>query len=148
MNAEDTAQTRSEGPPGRADLSELVRNRMDELGLSFRAVADASANPDHPDEGPAWKRGTLENLVKGRTVKAPSETQLQALADALRVPLLAVQRAASAQFFGYVAERWSDDHQTRVFVARVDELDGDELAELDELAQIILRRRGRRSEGA
>ncbi|MFF2651507.1 XRE family transcriptional regulator [Streptomyces sp. NPDC058045] len=138
MTAEGTAQDRSGGEPTRADLSELVRNRMEELGLSLRAVAKAAVDPDRPDDGSVWPHSSLESLAKGRKAKAPSESQLRALAAALRVPFLAVQQAAGAQFFGYVAERWSDDRKRRVFLARIHEMTDAEFAKLDQLAEILL----------
>jgi len=137
MTAEQTAE--------RTDLSDLVRDRMEEVGLSFRTLADACIDPEDRDAGPLYKRGTIENLTKARSVKAPTEGQLRALSVALSLPLLAVQQAAAAQFFGMVSERWTDRRDARVLVARIDELDEEGVAELDELAQIVLRRRGRQS---
>ncbi|MFI1676993.1 hypothetical protein [Streptomyces sp. NPDC020607] len=137
----------TEGPMKRSDLSDLTRTRMEALGLSFRALADACIDPKHPEDGPLWKRGTLENLVKGRGIKAPTDAQLRALQAGLDCPLLAIQRAAAAQFFGLVSERWTDSEDVRLLLARIDELDEAGVAELDELAQIVLKRRARQSDG-
>lgn len=138
MNAEETMR--------RTDLADLVRTRMDELGLGLRTLASACVDPKHPDNGPLWTRGTLENLAKGRVIKAPSEEQLRALAAGLRLPEQAVKRAGGAQFMG-ITEHWSGDHRTRVLIARLEELDEEGIEEVDELAQIVFRRRARRGSG-
>lgn len=133
--------------PTPSHLSDLTRKRMEELGIGYRALADACIDPQHPENGSLWKRGTVENLAKSRGVKAPNDAQLRALAAGLRLPVLAVQQAAAAQFFGMVSERWSQSEDVRVLLARIDELDEEGVAELDELAQIVLKRRSRRSDG-
>lgn len=138
MNAEETMR--------RTDLADLVRTRMEELGLGLRSLASACLDPQHPDDGPLWTRGTLENLTKGRVIKAPSEEQLRALAAGLRLPEQVVKRAGGAQFMG-ITEHWIGDHRTRVLIARIEELDEEGVEEVDELAQIVFRRRERRGSG-
>lgn len=138
MTAEETMD--------RTDLSDLVRTRMEENGQSFRTLADACIDPQDPDAGPQWKRTTLDTLTKGRIIKAPTEAQLRALAEGLNLPLLAIRRAAAAQFMGLV-EHWNDDHDTRILIARIEELDKEGIAELSEIADIVLRRRARQSSG-
>lgn len=138
MTAEETMR--------RTDLADLVRVRMDKLGLGLRTLAAACIDPEAPDGGPIWTRGTLENLIKGRVIKAPTEAQLRALHAALDLPENAVKRAAGAQFLG-MTEHWNGDHDTRVLIARIEELDKEGVEELDELAQIVFRRRARRSSG-
>lgn len=130
----------------RTDLSDLVRTRMIENGQSLRLLAAACIDPDNPADGPLWTRGTLENLTKARVIKAPTEAQLRALAAGLNLPQLAVQRAAAAQFFG-MTEQWNEDHDTRILIARIEELDKEGIEELGELAQIVFRRRARQSSG-
>jgi hypothetical protein len=130
----------------RTELSDLVRTRMTENGQSIRQLADASIDPEDPDAGPLWKRGTIENLIKGRVIKAPTEPQLRALAAGVDLPRPVVQQAAAAQFFG-MTEHWNDDHDTRVLIARIEELDKEGVEELGELAQIVFRRRARQSSG-
>lgn len=138
MTAEETMR--------RTDLGDLVRTRMDQLGLGLRTLAAACVDPEHPEAGPVWTRGTLENLTKGRVIKGPTERQLIALANAVKLPEMVVKRAAGAQFMG-ITERWNDRHDTRVLIARIEELDEEGVEELDELAQIVLRRRSRQSSG-
>lgn len=138
MTAEETME--------RTHLSDLVRTRMEENGQSLRTLADACIDPDHPEDGPLWKRGTVENLTKGRMVRSPTEAQLRALAAGLDLPFLAIQRAAGAQFLG-MTEHWNEDHDTRVLIARIEELDKESVKEVGELAQIVFRRRARQSSG-
>ncbi|MFF3497428.1 XRE family transcriptional regulator [Streptomyces sp. NPDC002795] len=136
MAAEETTR--------RTDLSDLVRDQMKERGLGYRTLAEAAIDPEHPELGPLYTKSTIENLIKNRGVKAPTEGQLRALAAALHLPVSALQRAASAQFFGHVSERWDVEGKRRLFLARIEGIDEEELDELDELAQILLRRRTRR----
>lgn len=100
---------------GRTDLADLVRGRLEEIGMSARALAAASIDPKHPEDGPLWTRTTLDNLLKGAKIKPPSLPQLRALADVLRLPLGRVQEAAGSQFFG-IDTVWSDDGRVRALV--------------------------------
>ncbi|MGI5408668.1 hypothetical protein ACQEV9_17975 [Streptomyces chartreusis] len=122
----------------RTDLSDLLKNRMAELGLSYRTAADATIDPRNPDAGPLYKRGTLENLLKDRIASAPSEAQCRALAAAFQLPVTAVQRAVAAQYQGYVAEHWDRSEKARVLIARIDEMDDDALDRLSRLAEVVL----------
>ncbi|MFE1925851.1 hypothetical protein ACFW91_25170 [Streptomyces asoensis] len=94
---------------GRTDLSDLLRTRKENLGVSYRDLEAACVDPEKPEAGSLWKRGTLETLVKGGGVKAPSFPQLRALAAGFRVPLSLVQAAAGAQFFGIDTVRDEED---------------------------------------
>jgi hypothetical protein len=140
MAAEDTAEGTK-----RTDLSDLVRDRMKQMGKGVRTIADATIDPENPGAGPQYKRGTLDNLINNRGVKPPTEAQLHGLEAALNVPLVALQRAASAQYFGLVSERWNGRARQRLFVARIEEFDDQQLDELDELAEIVLRRGDRQA---
>lgn len=130
----------------RTQLSDLVRARMNENGQSYRTLAEACIDRDHPEVGPLWKHSTIENLVKGRVSRSPSEEDLHALAVGLDLPFSVVQRAAGAQFLG-ITEHWDGSYRTRVFIAQVEELDEEEVEEVAELAQFVLRRRARKSSG-
>lgn len=125
------------------DLSDLVRPRMDELGLSYRTLAeqcDAYCQQSEvtPAPGQRWTRGTLENLAKGRRIIPPDTLKLQALAAALQLPLRTLQEAAGRQFFG-VDTKWSADGKVRALIADFDELDEEDQARV--LALIESRRR-------
>ncbi|MFJ9128875.1 XRE family transcriptional regulator [Streptomyces sp. NPDC102340] len=137
---------RPEETPGgateRTDLSDLVRDRMAELGLGLRTLADRTTDPESPDAGPQWKRQSLGNLVNNALSKAPTAAQLRGLAVGLELATSVVQRAASAQYFGYVSEVWDGGGKRRLFLARLEELDEERLDELDELAKFVLKRRG------
>lgn len=137
MSAKETAEQTE-----RTDLSDLVRDRMAELGKGVRTIADATIDPESPDAGPQYKRGTLDNLINNRGVKPPSEPQLRGLQVALGLPLVALQRAASAQYFGLVSERWNETAAQRLFLARIEDFSDQQIAELNELADIVLRRSG------
>lgn len=134
MTTEDMAE--------RTHLADLVRTRMAEKSLSFRALAEACLDPLHRDEGPRWTRGTLENLAKGRVIKGPSDGQLRALAAGLDLPEQVVKRAAGAQFMG-ITEHWNGDYDTRILIAKIEDLDPEGVKEVSELADIVLRRRAR-----
>lgn len=123
---------------GRSDLSDLLKNRMSELGLSYRTAADATIDPGNPEAGPLYKRGTLENLLKNRIASAPSEAQCRALHVAFQLPLTAIQRAVAAQYQGYIAEHWNRSERARVLIARIDEMDDESLERLTKLADIAL----------
>lgn len=127
----------------RTDFRHLVRGRRAELGISLRELEARSIDPETGEQA---KFGWISKIENGKPTDAPSEALLRALAEGLKLPLLALQRAAAAQFFGMVSERWSERRDARVLVARIDELDEDGVAELDELAQIVLRRRARQSD--
>lgn len=101
---------------GRTDLSDLLRTRKEELGISYRDLEAACVDPEDPAAGSLWRRGTLENLVKVAGTKAPSFPQLRALAAGFQLPLRTIQDAAGAQFFGIDAVRDDDDPETVAFV--------------------------------
>ncbi|MFG2899558.1 hypothetical protein ACGFZH_21055 [Streptomyces zaomyceticus] len=84
----------------RTDLADLVASRKDELGLSYRTLASRTVDPERPDEGPQWTRGTLENLINGKPVKTPTPDRVRGLAAGLGLPVRLVQDASRAQFHG------------------------------------------------
>ncbi|EGX60152.1 hypothetical protein SZN_09526 [Streptomyces zinciresistens K42] len=133
-----TASESAAEETGRSDLSDLLRNRMPELGLSYRTAADVTIDPRNPEAGPLYKRGTLENLLKNRIAGAPSEAQCRALSAAFQLPLTAVQRAVAAQYQGYIAEHWNGSEKARILIARIDEMDDDSLDRLTRLAEVVL----------
>lgn len=130
----------------RTHLSDLVRTTMEKNGQSYRTLAATSIDPEDPGAGPQWTRSTIDSLTKGRRIKAPTDAQLRALADALRIPPQVVVQAAAAQWLG-MTEQWNADHNTRILIARIEELEPEEVDEVGELAEFVFRRRSRRSSG-
>ncbi|MFE2556636.1 hypothetical protein ACFXGT_11460 [Streptomyces sp. NPDC059352] len=84
----------------RADLADLVASQKDKLDLSYRVLASRTIDPESPDAGPQWTRGTLENLVNGKKVKMPAPEKVRGLAVGLGLPVRLVQDATRAQFHG------------------------------------------------
>jgi hypothetical protein len=126
MTGEETAS--------RTDLSDLVRDRKEELDRSYRELAEACVDPEGPDGGPLWKRTTLENLVKGAGVKAPSLPQLRALAAGFQLPLSLVQEAAGAQFLG-IDTVWTTDGTVRALVHEFRDMDPEDQEKVMALMQ-------------
>lgn len=114
----------NKGAP-RTDLSDLVRQRMEQLGQSFRTLADACIDPEAPGAGPLWKRTTIDSLSKGQRIKAPDFPQLRALAAGLQLPLGVVQEAAGSQFFG-IDTVWSADGKVRALVVGFSDMDAED----------------------
>ncbi|WP_217545618.1 hypothetical protein [Streptomyces sp. GbtcB6] len=121
--------TGGDAATGRTDLSDLLRTRKEELGLSYRELEAACIDPAHPKAGIQYRRGTLENLVKAVPgTKAPTYSQLHALEAAFRLPLQLLQDAAAAQFFGLDAVRDEEDPETVAFMHDFQGLSADDQA--------------------
>lgn len=118
----------------RTDLADLVRVRMEELGLSYRGLPALCIDPKAPDAGPLWTRGTVENLAKRRVIKAPKPAELRALAAGLSLPLRLVQEAAAAQFFG-IETVWSEEDDVRLLVRDYRALGPEDRERLREIAR-------------
>ncbi|MEU1496111.1 XRE family transcriptional regulator [Streptomyces sp. NPDC005732] len=99
----------------RTDLSDLVRTRRAELGLSLRALASRCINPDAPDAGPVVDHNWIDRLEKGVLREIPDYGRLAGLHAGLQVPLGLIQEAAGAQFWR-VDTVWSDDAEVRALV--------------------------------
>jgi hypothetical protein len=131
---------------GRYDLSDLVRDRMAELGLSYRRLEELCVDPE-ADAGsgsviePLWKRGTLENLVKRKRIQIPDFERLRALAAGLDVPLGDVQAAAGSQFLG-IDTVWSPDGKLRALVPGYSDMDEEDKAKVLALMESHRRVRG------
>jgi hypothetical protein len=129
----------------RTDLSDLVASRMKELELSYRRLEELCIDPEaeaaDPAVEPLWKRGTLENLVKGRRIKTPDLPQLRALAAGLQIELDQVRAATGAQFLG-IDTVWSEDGRVRALVSGFREMDPEDQDKV--LALMQSRRRIRR----
>ncbi len=112
----------SEETASRTDLSDLLRDRKEELDVSYRELVEACVDPENPDAGPLWKRTTLESLIKNVGIKAPSLPQLRALAAGFQVPFSRVQEAAGSQFLG-IDTVWSADGKVRALVHEFSDMD-------------------------
>jgi hypothetical protein len=127
----------------RTDLSDLVRNRRIELGLSGRALHRRCIRPG--DTEPAFGHEWLRKLeAADPSVKTPRLPYLEGLAEGLQVPLPVVQHAAVAQFMGIEPQQdaiWSKDRSIAVTVARMEQLSEADRAELAELAEVYTRRK-------
>jgi len=99
----------------RTDLSDLVRTRRAELGLSLRVLASRCINPEAPDAGPVVDHNWIDRLEKGLLKEIPDYARLVGLHVGLQVPLSLVQEAAGGQFWR-VDSVWSDDGEVRALV--------------------------------
>lgn len=123
----------------RTDLTDLVRTRRQELGLSLRSLAAASVDPETGEQ--LVKYSWLARLENLEPVIAPQLPQLRAMAAGLKVPLKAVQDAAAAQFFGIApSEVWSANAEASIVVARMGELSEDDRRTLAEMVELFARR--------
>ncbi|MET7480968.1 hypothetical protein ABZT17_42500 [Streptomyces sp. NPDC005648] len=113
----------------RMDLSDLVRRRKEELGLSFRALAAACVDPQQKELGPLWGRTTLDTLSQGGKVKPPLLHEIRALAHGLQLPLGLVQEAVGSQFHG-IDTVWSEEGDVRALVEGYREMSPEDQAEV------------------
>lgn len=127
----------------RTDLSDLVRRRRAELGLSGRDLRDRCIDPvtsEVPFSYPWLSK--VERAIA--SVAPPKLPLLRALAAGLGLPLSIVRDAALAQYMGIELQDnaiWSADESTRVTVARMEELSPQGRAELAELVEFWTRSR-------
>ncbi|WP_157877449.1 isocitrate/isopropylmalate dehydrogenase family protein [Streptomyces odonnellii] len=99
--------------PSRTDLSDLVRERRTERGLSLRKLEERCIDPEDPERGPLWKFGVISRLERNLPVIPPQLPELRALAAGLELPLWRIQEAAGGQFFG-IDTMWSDSTRAMV----------------------------------
>lgn len=111
-------------------LSDLVKRRRAELGLSLRKLEERCVYKGEQ----RWTRSTIENLEKRRSTLAPKLPDLQALADALELPLRQLQDAAGAQFLGISTADPYGDGRVRVLAHRASVISGDDLERLIAIA--------------
>ncbi|MER5882667.1 hypothetical protein ABT160_02445 [Streptomyces sp. NPDC001941] len=106
-------------PAERAHLRDLVRERKDELGLSYEKLAAQCIDPETGQQ--AIKGSWLHRLLTGLAVQPPDLPMLRGIAKGIRLPLGVIQDAAAAEFFGIDIE-WSASGEARALVARADRL--------------------------
>jgi transcriptional regulator with XRE-family HTH domain len=115
----------------RTDLSDLVRERRAELGISLVKLEERSIDPE--GEGQV-KSSWLHRLERGMPVIAPNLPQLRALAAGLDTPLRMLQDAAGAQFFG-IEPRYSESGAVRALVSRWEAMTPAEQAQLQAIIE-------------
>lgn len=113
----------------RRDLSDLVRQRKEDLGLSFRTLADACVDPEQPEKGSLWGRSTLDLLTKDGQIKPPTAQKIRALAAGLRLPVDDVREAAGRQFYDVDTLR-TGDRKVRAFVRDFEGLSSEDQAKV------------------
>lgn len=89
----------TEEPSSRGALSKLIQDANDR-GLSYAKLSERAIDPN---TGTKLSKPYLQRLVGNPPANAPSETQMRAIAAALRVSERRVQAAAAEQWLGYVA---------------------------------------------
>ncbi|MFJ2110735.1 XRE family transcriptional regulator [Streptomyces sp. NPDC087850] len=99
--------------PERTELSDLVRERRAELGLSLRRLAALCVDPAAPGE-PLWRYGVIDRLERRLPVMPPRLPELRALAAGLDMPLVLVQGAAAWQFMGIETALGDNRRERRV----------------------------------
>ncbi|MEU6168035.1 helix-turn-helix domain-containing protein [Streptomyces tanashiensis] len=101
-------------------LSDVVRDRRAELGLSLREAEERCVDPE---TGKPVSRAYINNLEKATAnLEPPTPARLRAIAAGFGLPLSLLQEAAGRQFYN-VSTVWSASGKARAFVARFDELD-------------------------
>lgn len=125
----------------RTDLSDLVRVRRAELGLSLETVAAATVDSDSGER--LVEADWLDRLERAALDPSgyPEYPQLDALVDALNLDPAQVQEAAGVQFMD-VHTIWSDDGQVRGLVEG--ELTPEDAAKMQELMRLYRKARPRR----
>lgn len=119
----------------RDQLSRLVKDRREELGMSMSQLVTAC---EDADLNSSW----ISRLENGQLKEVPRRPRLESLARGLRLPFQIVARAAAAQFMGVESEEpeWSSDGSVQAVVARMGELDEQGRRDLAELAELFARR--------
>lgn len=89
------------------------------------------------ETGERLSPGYLNDLARGRVIRAPEPWQLRALAAMLRMPLTIIQAAAADQYLNYVAESvQSLDGDTQIIVAYAAGLSEEERRKLRRMVQL------------
>lgn len=105
-------------PEQRTQFADLIRRRRAELNEGLDKFADRAVDPR---TGLRVKRGWIYRLESGEPVTPPQVEELRALAAAARLPLAALQDAASAQFFG-VDPLVSGSGEAKAYVHKLDRI--------------------------
>lgn len=116
MAAEDRA---TGSLPGRTQLRDLVRERKEQLGLSYAKLAARCIDPENGKQ--SVKDSWLHRLATDQPVEPPKLPALRGLAAGLGVSLGRVQDAAASEFFG-IDTVWSRSGEARALVERADRM--------------------------
>ena len=111
-------------------LSDLVKRRRAELGLSLRKLAERCTYAGEQQ----WTHSTIENLEKRRGVQPPQVPELHALSNGLELPLRQIQDAAGAQYFGITTTDAYGDGRVRILAHRADRLSPEDVDRLIAIA--------------
>lgn len=117
-------------------LSDLVRRRRAELGLSLRKFAERCVDPDTGMQ--EIKFGVVDRLERRESVTPLQLPELRALAAGLQVPLGDVQDAAGEQFLGIRTQGADGDRRIRMITTRALSLDDDGRDRLLAIADALL----------
>lgn len=126
------------------DLTDLVRDRKADLGLSYERLAKHCIDPKTGEQ--TVKYSWLHRLATGQPVIAPDLSQLRGLAEGMKVPLGRVQDAAAAQFFGIQAV-WSDSGDARALVQQAEQLTPEQREAVRRLMETLARREDSGTDG-
>lgn len=114
-------------------LSDLVKRRRAELGLSLRKFAEACIDPETRIQ--EIKHSWVDRLEKRLPVIPVGLPEVRALAEGLRVPRRVVQDAAGAQFLGIGTTDLEGDGRMRVLVNWADGLAPEDVERLVDIAK-------------
>jgi hypothetical protein len=120
----------------RTDLSDMVRVRRAEVGLSLEAVAAATVDAGSGER--LVEADWLDRLERAALDPAeyPEYPQLDALVDVLHLDPGEVQEAAGLQFMG-IRTHWSQDGQTRTMF--LNEPSAEDIAKAEVLMRLYSR---------
>lgn len=114
-------------------LSDLVKRRRSELGLSLRRLAEQCIDPGTGIQ--EIKHAWVERLEKREPVTPPRLPGLKALAEGLRLPLREIQDAAGSQFLGIATTDLDSDGRIRVLMNWASDLPAEDLERLVAIAK-------------
>ncbi len=127
---DDTPPDVTPSPERRTQLSDLIRERREELGESLDVFAPKAVDPV---SGVRVPRGRIYRLETGAKITPFVYEELCALAAAARLPVERLQDAAGQQFHGVDPLR-SGSGESVAYVRKLDSLPADQR---DRLLQLI-----------
>ncbi|MDX2761621.1 hypothetical protein [Streptomyces europaeiscabiei] len=114
----------TEEPRSRGALSQLIQDANDR-GLSYAKMSELAIDTK---TGTKLSKPYLQRLVTNPPANAPSETQMRAIAAALRVSERRVKAAVADQWLGYVATELAGyNDEVRIIVSHLGNMTEPEL---------------------